>query len=189
MVWIDAWQSRQRQRPRHIDMRQSLPSVSLAPPSFVHVLVPVALDRAYTYRLPPDLDLAPGDLVHVPLGPRLATGVVWTDHVEVKPGLHNRLRDVEEKLDLPPLRPELRGFVDWVAQYTLAPRGSVLRMALRMGEQLGPARERSAVRLNGPPPARMTCARGRVLALLADGIARAKSDVARAADLAGSSMA
>ena len=44
------------------------------------------------------------------------------------------------KLDVPPLRPELRGFVDWVAGYTLSPRGMVLRMALRMGEQLGPER-------------------------------------------------
>ena len=102
---------------------RSCPPCRLLRQALLNVLVPVALDRAYTYRLPPDLDLAPGDLVHVPLGPRLATGVVWTEHVEVKPGLHNRLRDVEEKLDLPPLRPELRGFVDWVAQYTLAPRG------------------------------------------------------------------
>ena len=95
-----------------------------------------------------------------------ATGVVWADQVEIKPGLHNRLRDVEEKLDLPPLKPELRRFVDWVADYTLAPRGMVLRMAVRMGEHLGLARARIGVRLTGPSPARMTAARGRVLALL-----------------------
>jgi primosomal protein N' (replication factor Y) len=147
----------------------------------VDVLVPVAIDQAYSYRVPPGLDLAPGDIVTVPLGPRAATGVVWADQVEVKPGLHNRLKDVEDKLDLPPLKAELRTFVDWVAGYTLAPRGTVLRMALRMGEHLGPARERSAVRLAGAPPPRMTPARGRVLALLADGLARARSDVTHAA--------
>ena len=53
----------------------------------------------------------------------------------------------------------------------------MLRMALRMGENLGPARERPGVRLAGPAPKRMTAARNRVLALLSDGLARAKSDV------------
>ena len=99
-----------------------------------------------------DLTLAPGDIVAVPLGAREAIGVVWADDVAIKPGLHNRLKDIEHKLDLPPLKPELRNFVDWVADYTLAPRGMVLRMCLRMGEHLGPARERVGVRLAGPPP-------------------------------------
>ncbi len=142
---------------------------------FVDVLVPVALDHAYSYRVPDHLDLKPGDLVSVPLGAREATGVVWADDVEVRPGLHNRLKDVEHKLDVPPLKSEMRRFVDWVSNYTLAPRGMVLRMALRMGEHLGPARERVGVRLVGPPPQRMTPARQRVLALLADGLARAKA--------------
>ena len=31
------------------------------------------------------------------------------------------MKDVEEKLDLPPLKPELRKFIDWVAGYTLTP--------------------------------------------------------------------
>ena len=59
------------------------------------------------------------------------------------------MKDVADKLDVPPLKPELRKFVDWVADYTLAPRGMVLRMALRMGEHLGPgarARRRAARR-------------------------------------------
>jgi primosomal protein N' (replication factor Y) (superfamily II helicase) len=99
----------------------------------------------------------------------------------VRPGLHNRLKDVAEKLDVPPLKDELRKFVDWVAAYTLVPRGMVLRMALRMGEHLGPARLRVGVRLLGPPPQRMTAARNRVLALLADGLARGKGEVAEAA--------
>src|SRR5215813_13361436 len=140
--------------------------------AFVDVLVPVALDQAYSYRVPRDLDLKPGDLVSVPLGAREATGVVWADDVEVRPGLHNRLKEVADKLDLPPLKPELRKFVDWVSAYTLSPRGMVLRMALRMGEHLGPARERVGVRMAGPLPQRITAARQRVFALLADGLAR-----------------
>ncbi|HEY4921939.1 MAG TPA: primosomal protein N', partial [Xanthobacteraceae bacterium] len=151
------------------------------PSAVVDVLVPVALDQSYSYRVPAGLELKPGDLVSVPLGSRATTGVVWAENVEVRPGLHNRLKDVAEKLDLPPLRPELRQFVDWVAGYTLSSRGMVLRMALRMGEHLGPERVRIGVRLAGPSPQRMTPARARVLSLLADGLTRAKGEAARQA--------
>ena len=148
----------------------------------VDVLVPVALDQAYSYRVPDGLDLAPGDVVTVPLGARgETTGVVWADNPNPNPRIHNRMKDVVGKHDVPPLKPELRQFVDWVAGYTLSARGMVLRMALRMGEHLGPARERVGVRLGGPPPKRMTTARARVLALFADGMTRAKGDAAREA--------
>ncbi len=149
---------------------------------FVDVLVPVALDQTYSYRVPEGLELAPGDLVSVPLGARGETmGVVWADNAKPNPRLHNRMKDVAGKLDLPPLKSELRQFVDWVADYTLASRGMVLRMALRMGEHLGPARERIGVRLAGPPPPRMTPARARVLQLFADRLTRPKGDAAREA--------
>ena len=93
-------------------------------------------------------------------------GVVWAENPTPNPRLHNRLKDVDEKLDVPPLKAELRQFVDWVSSYTLASRGIVLRMALRMGEHLGPGREHVGVRLAGPPPQRMTAARARVLRLV-----------------------
>ena len=147
----------------------------------VDVLVPVALDRAYSYRVPETLELAPGDIVSVPLGAREATAVVWAENPTPNPRLDNRLKDVEDKLEVPPLRPELRGFVEWVANYTLSSRGMVLRMCLRMGEHLGAERERVGVRLVGPPPQRLTAARERALALLADGMVRGKSEAAREA--------
>ena len=153
------------------------------PRRVVDVLVPVALDREYSYRVPDKLDLAPGDIVSVPLGARgEATAVVWADNPKPNPRLDNRLKDVEEKLDAPPLKDELRSFVDWVANYTLSSRGMVLRMCLRMGEHLGAERERVGVRLAGKePPQRMTSARARVLELLADGMARGKGEAAREA--------
>ena len=147
----------------------------------VDILVPVALDQAYSYRVPDGMALAPGDLVGVPLGARGAIGVVWAENPAPNPRLDNRLKYVEERLDFPPLKPELRQFVDWVSDYALGARGMVLRMCLRMGEHLGPARERVGVRLNGRPPARMTPARQRVLALLADGFARPKGEAAEEA--------
>ncbi len=151
-------------------------------PKTVDVLVPVALDRAYTYRVPAGLSLAPGDVVAVPLGPNEYVGVVWGDGTAA-PGLHNRLKDVDAKLDVPPLRDELRQFIDWVSDYTLGSRGTVLNMALRMGQHLGPARERVGVRLAGPAPQRMTAARARVLKLLADQMVRTKADIAQEASV------
>jgi primosomal protein N' (replication factor Y) (superfamily II helicase) len=147
----------------------------------VDVLVPVALDHAYSYREPYGVTLKAGDVVSVPLGPREVLGVVWAENVAINPGLHNRLKDVTEKLDVPPLKDELRRFVDWVSNYTLSARGMVVRMALRMGDHLGPERERAAVRLAGPPPQRMTPARRRVIDLLEDGFLRTKSESAKEA--------
>jgi primosomal protein N' (replication factor Y) len=147
----------------------------------VDVLVPVALDHTYSYRVPAELDVAVGDVVAVPLGTRECLAVVWAENHTPNPRLDNRLKDIAGKLDVPPLRPELRAFVDWVANYTLCPRGMVLRMSLRMSEHLGPERMRVGVRLAGPPPERMTPARARVLKLLADGMLRAKSEAAEEA--------
>src|ERR1700693_522069 len=146
----------------------------------VGVLVPVALDQTYSYRVPEGLELAPGDVVTVPLGARgETTGVVWAENDNPNPRFHNRMKDVAGKLDVPSLKPELRQFVDWVTGYTLSARGMVLRMALRMGEHLGPGRERVGVRLAGPAPQRMTAARARALQLFADGMTRSKTDAAK----------
>ncbi|OPF97300.1 primosomal protein N' [Rhodopseudomonas palustris] len=162
------------------DLPTSSPA-SHAPASVVDVLVPVAIDQAYSYRVPRGLSLKPGDVVAVPLGAREVLGVVWAENPNPDPRLHNRLKDVAEKLDVPPLRDELRRMVDWVSTYTLSARGMVLRMCLRMGEHLGPERQRMGVRLVGSPPQRMTPARRRLLEILSDGLLHGKSDVAKEA--------
>jgi primosomal protein N' (replication factor Y) len=147
----------------------------------VDVLVPVALDQTYSYRVPAELDLAPGDVVVVPLGARDCHGVVWAENPNPNPRLDNRMKEIAGKVDVPPFRPELRAFVDWMSTYTLIPRGVVLRMTLRMGEHLGPERLRVGVRLAGEPPERVTPARARVLRLLADGMLRPKGEAAEEA--------
>ncbi|NVN85836.1 MAG: primosomal protein N' [Rhodopseudomonas sp.] len=147
----------------------------------VDVLLPVALDHAYSYRVPRGTELKPGDVVSVPLGAREVIGVVWADNPNPDPRLHNRLKEVGEKLDVPPLRNELRSLVDWVANYTLSARGMVLRMTLRMGEHLGPERVRMGVRLVGEKPRRMTPARSRLIEILSDRLLHGKSDVAKEA--------
>lgn len=137
-------------------------SASVTTTRVVDVLVPVALNQTYSYRVPRGMELAPGDVISVPLGPREVVAVVWAENARPDPRLHNRLKDVSEKLDVPPLRAELRQLVDWVSNYTLSARGMVLRMTLRMGENLGPERTRLGVRLVGEPPQRLTPARRRV---------------------------
>jgi primosomal protein N' (replication factor Y) len=154
---------------------------SLSSTRVVDVLVPVALDQTYSYRVPRGVDLKAGDVVGVPLGPREVLAVVWAENANPDPRLHNRLKDVSEKLDVPPLKPELRSLVDWVANYTLSPRGMVLRMCLRMGEHLGPERVRLGVRLVGESPRRLTPARQRLIEVLSDRLLHGKSDVAREA--------
>jgi primosomal protein N' (replication factor Y) len=162
-------------------MDHSTPEKQPSGPRIVDVLAPVALDRAYSYRVPRGLDLKPGDVVSVPLGAREVTAVVWAENHNPDPRLHNRLKDISEQIEVPPLRAELRTLVDWVANYTLSPRGMVLRMTLRMGEHLGPERVRPGVRLVGPPPQRMTPARRRIIECLSDGLLHGKSDAAREA--------
>src|SRR5712675_1334984 len=160
-------------------IRASISSVSSA--RVVDVLVPVALNQAYSYRVPRGMELKAGDVVGVPLGAREVLAVVWAENANPDPRLHNRLKDVSEKLDVPPLRGELRALVDWVANYTLSARGMVLRMCLRMGEDLGPERVRLGVRLVGAPPTRLTPARRRLIEVLSDGLLHGKSEAAKEA--------
>src|SRR5665647_3140155 len=95
-------------------MDHSAPADSLFPssaPRVVDVLVPVALNQAYSYRVPRGVDLQPGDVVTVPLGARDVVGVVWAENLNPDPRLHNRLKDVGERLDVPRFRQELRDLV------------------------------------------------------------------------------
>ena len=151
----------------------------------VDVLVPVAVDSPYTYRVPEALVLAPGDIVAVPLGTRRVFGCVWSLEGA---GEGKKLKAVAGKLDLPPLTPEFMRFIDWLADYTLAPRGMALRMALRFDAEGGEGRPRVGVRLAGPPPKRMTAARAKVLAALADGLVRTKAEAAREASVSAGTI-
>jgi primosomal protein N' (replication factor Y) len=138
------------------------------------VLIPLALDIAYSYKVPKGVTLSAGDVVHVPLAARETIGVVW----ETRTGAAaSNLKAVIGKADASPLGSHLREFVDWVARYTLAPRGLVLRMALRAPEIERNERIAMGVRLVGAPPVRLTPARQRVLAILNDGLLRSKRDL------------
>ena len=142
------------------------------------VLVPVAVDIAYSYRVPRGMALAPGDFVTVPLGTRETTGVVWGLRQSAS---GDNLKAIAAKRDLPGLAAPLRQFIDWLARWTLAPRGMVLRMGVRAPDSAGPETIRIGVRLAGPPPERVTPARARVIAAAEGGLAFQKSALAEAA--------
>ena len=144
----------------------------------VCVLLPLPLGP-YDYAVPEGSALRPGDIVTVPLGPRDVTGVVW----DAEPGGVDdaKLKDVGERFDVPPLPDGLRHLIDWVAAYTLAHPGAVLRMALSTPEAFRPAAPRVVYGPGGAPPPRMTAARKRVLEVVAGGPPRSRAEIAEEA--------
>ena len=150
-------------------------------PRRVKVLLPLPLAGAYDYRVPAGMDLVRGDFVTVPLGTREATGVVWGE-ADPDAIAENRLKDVFARLDAPALSADSCRFVDWVAAYTLAPPGAVMRMAMSVPSALLPPKQRVAYRKPvNPVDVRMTSARQRVLALVEDGPPMSAAELAREA--------
>ncbi len=147
------------------------------PPRVADVLVPVAVDQPYSYRLAPGMTLAEGDFVAVSLGSREVFGVVWA----LRNGAADNLKPVSLRLDLPPLSAKLRGFVDWVAAWTLAPSGMVLRMTTRAAHGAGAEPVRIGLRLTGAPLKRETPARKKALEAAKSGLAFGKTELARQA--------
>jgi primosomal protein N' (replication factor Y) len=77
-------------------------------------------------------------------------------------------------------------FADWVANYTLASPGMVLRMMMSARRAFEPPAPRYGVRLAGPAPDRLTPARTRVLEVAANGMIWAKSALGEAAGVSAS---
>ena len=159
----------------------------------VSVLLPLPLVTPYDYLVPDDLSVEPGSYVEVPLGARQATGVVWGP---ARGGVDpEKLREISAVLDLPPMPANLREFVDWVAGYTLARVGTVLRMTMSVPKALSPPKPVTAYRLapgidtkseSLPDGVRLTEARKRVLQVLADGTSRLAADLVRTSSASSS---
>lgn len=114
-----------------------------APLASMLVLAPAPVDRAYSYAVPPGMEVAPGDYVRVKLGPREVTGVVWgvsEDDIPAK-----KLKAIIEKAPLPPMPAVQRDFIDWVAAYTMTRVGMVLKMSLSAPDILTPPKATARV--------------------------------------------
>lgn len=148
-------------------------------PKVAEVLLPLALEGAYSYGIPAGMALQPGDFVAVPLGPRQMIGVVWA--LKTQAGTDKKLRDVIGCFDMPPLSETHRKFIDWLAAYYLEPAGNVLRMVLRAPGAFEGPREQIAYRATESVPKRMTPQRARVLEIAREGFAMRASELAEAA--------
>ncbi|MCF3932236.1 primosomal protein N' [Acuticoccus sp. M5D2P5] len=150
-------------------------------PRRVSVLLPHQLGLL-TYAAPEAL--APGLVVTVPLGRRDVIGVVWDDAPD--PTIDaERLKPVRGVASAITLGDDLRRFVDFVARYTMTPRGAILKMVLRSGEGLVEPKPQMALRLTGAEPDRWTPARLAVRDALAAGPLARKA----LADASGASAA
>jgi primosomal protein N' (replication factor Y) len=149
----------------------------------VPVLLPLALPAAYDYLVPKGMSVAPGQFVVVPLGPVERLGVVWPrGDAAPAPVDPKKLRSIIEIIDdVPPLPRVSLDFAAWVANYTLAPPGMVLRMMMSAGTAFAPPAPRYGVRLVGAPPPRMTPARARVVEAASNGLIFVKSSLAEIA--------
>ncbi len=175
---------------RHIMAKDSsdLFGALFDPPSLtrtVPVLVPMPAPGPYSYAVPDDMVVETGSIVQVPLGPRQVFGVVWDDAGEksVDP---KKLRPITRSFECPPLKAEMRRFIDWVAAYTLSPPGLVARMALRAPAAFDPEPMIEGLRLTEGRPERLTPARERVMELAAEGHGWTKSGLAHAAGVSTS---
>ncbi len=151
------------------------------------VMVPVAVPGPYTYKVPPGVSVVPGTIVRVPLGPREVLGAVWDNQPD--PAINpKKLKSISHVYEgARPLDQDLRRFIDWVANWTLAAPGMVLRMVLRSEEALEEEPPVAGVRkIEGAAPERMTPARSRVLETMEDGFAWTKSGLAHAAGVSPS---
>lgn len=154
------------------------------------VLVPLPFDKAFDYLAPDDLALEIGDYVRVPFGSREVYGVVWGN---VEAGITNqesekKLKNIIARADhLPPMPDALRNVIDWVAWYTLAPKGNVLKMAMSVPDALHPPATFTHYTL-AEGAKLTTAARYKIGSLLADGFARTSAEIAKEAGVAATTV-
>ena len=141
--------------------------------NIVSVLLPLPLTASYDYIVPKNISVVRGSYVQVPLGARSVIGVVWGSargDVETQ-----KLREISVLLDLPPMPKNLILFIEWVAGYTLARLGNVLRMTMSVPQALQPPKKITIYDLvpgvmekseSLPAGARLTNARRRILKVL-----------------------
>lgn len=153
----------------------------------VSVLIPLALPGPYDYAVPADMQLEEGAIVRVPLGPRQVHGVVWGPGLAdaTDADLARKIKPIIALCDVPPLAEELRGFVDWVANYVMARPGAVLRQVMRVPAAFEPPKP-LIVYTAGDKPDKMTAARTRIYDALAERGAMASAELARVAGVSAS---
>jgi primosomal protein N' (replication factor Y) len=149
------------------------------------ILFTLPLPEPFDYAVPEGLEIVPGSYVTAPVGPYDRLGLV----VEMLPdqaGMNRKLKQVSAVYDVPPMTPQMREFLNWVARYTVTHPGQVLAMALRAREALLPSPAETLFRATGNLPARLTPARQKVLEAAASLGPAGMSELASAAGVTSS---
>ncbi|QKX01428.1 primosomal protein N' [Wolbachia endosymbiont of Cruorifilaria tuberocauda] len=89
----------------------------------VDVLLPLPIDQLFSYEIGENTEISVGDYVVVPFSKKRLIGIVW------KYGMENsrKLKLIEQKINLPSVRPKLIAFAEWVARYNLIPIGMLAK--------------------------------------------------------------
>lgn len=152
--------------------------------SLAQVLVPMPIDKAYSYAVPPDIKVQLGDYVAVPLGSRMLIGVVWSLDQDYD-GNPDKLKTIAQKYDLPPMGKAQRDFITFLAKYTMSVLGAVLKLSLSAPSAFELPKEtllyKAAPALNADRLQKLSPKRKAVLDVLQDGSARRAADIAREA--------
>ena len=138
------------------------------------------------YRVPHGMTVEPGSIVLAPLGPRQMVGVVWeAEHMpsDAEVG-DNRLRNIVQVYDVPPIGAPLRRLIEWTADYYLSPPAAVLRMALSSAAALEGAPTVTEYRLTGKAPDKLTVQRAQALERIGErqGLIRELATIADVSD-------
>lgn len=124
----------------------------------VEVILPVPLDRAFTYDVPEALaeSVSPGARVVVPFGARRLTGVV-TGHSSRDGEDEGELKSIESVLDeRPSLTTELLQLTRWIADYYMTSWGLAVKAALPAGTDVTGDRDAPRVKVKTRPYVRLT---------------------------------
>ncbi|WP_353288974.1 primosomal protein N' [Wolbachia endosymbiont (group A) of Pogonocherus hispidulus] len=92
----------------------------------VDVLLPLPIDQLFSYAIEENTEILLGDYVVVPFGKKRLIGIVWK--YSDKSG--RALKFIEQKIDLPNIRPKLIAFAEWVAQYNVMPIGMLAKVIM-----------------------------------------------------------
>ena len=90
-------------------------------------------DKLYTYHLPPELDVKPGDILNVPFGSQHLRAIAIRDLYELPPNVTYKIKDVEEVVSKGFLSPTYQELLNRVATYYCTDLIQVIRTSLPPG--------------------------------------------------------
>lgn len=152
----------------------------------VKVLLPLALSEPFDYKTDDPVEL--GALVEVPFGKEKIVGAVWQK--AIKSNIEDKkIKKIIRILSYPALSEAMRKFVNFVAEYNMAPLGMVLKMVLSVKQVFGDAKMLKLYELSGKSLSeaklKNSDARWRVMNFLKDHVF-ARAEIAQGAGVSDS---